>query len=86
MRIKTNISTLGQIYIPKKERERIQLNTDSIDYIADSCAILLIPSSFTAEQALESLKVIQTHLKHEIEIEKKQEKKNVPNPTTTRSN
>ena len=69
MRLKTNISALGQIYIPKKERDKIKLGTESVDYIADARAILIIPSDFTAKDAIKSLEVIQKHLEHEAELE-----------------
>jgi len=69
MRLKTNINTLGQIYIPAKVREKIQLNTNSVDYIADARSILIIPSDFTAKEAIKSLEIIQKHLEHEAELE-----------------
>lgn len=72
MRLKTNISKLGQIYIPKKERQKIGMDkTADIDYIADARAILLIPSDFSAEDALKSIEVIRRHLKHEAEMEQR---------------
>lgn len=71
MRLKTTINDHGQIYIPKKERDKIALDTKSIDYLADARAILIIPSDFSSEEALKSIDVIQKHLKHEILLEKK---------------
>jgi len=70
MRLKTNISKLGQIYIPKKEREKIQIEgTEEVDYIADARAILIIPSNLSSGEALKSVEVIKKHLKHESDIE-----------------
>lgn len=74
MRLKSSINCRGQIYIPKKVRDKISFNAVQVDYVADARAILIIPSNFPDDEAIKSIEIIKKHLKHDFELKTKEEK------------
>jgi hypothetical protein len=72
LRIKLSTNRYGQFYLSNNLRKALKFpdsKQETLEAIADSCAILLVPEGMKAKDALRSLDVIKKHLKHEEEIE-----------------
>lgn len=75
MRVKMSTNKNGQLYLPAAVRKVVKIPEKSegnVEGVADTQTILLMPEGMTAEEALRSLKVIQSHLKHEAETQKEE--------------
>jgi len=70
MELKTSVNPYGQIYIPANVRKATGLVLDKkVIIIGNARTVFIIPNEMTAEEALESLAVINTHLEHRMKIE-----------------
>ena len=67
--LRTKITTTGVLYIPKEIREAF---TRELKIIPNARAALFFPADAAYEDVLKSLQIIESDLRHRIELEKKQ--------------